>query len=564
MHLAFVGSGIRGKLLILPFLMLIGLAALQVFNLLVEEQILRKEIFPAFGNEILASEKNALKIAVDIEAAHLAEGLKNLKTTEEKIALIIAETDPVRFFEDGSGYFFTYDLTGVRINVPINKKDNGKNLIHLQDKKGNRIIEDIVKAAKSGGGFTEYYFEKEGKGIQPKLSYSKTIPGTDILIGAGVYIDNVKTETATLSAKVKVNRSGYLPYLISVFAVITLASFLACHLITRSVNRSISRIARGLSQGGEEVSTASHQIASASQALAEGASQQAASLEETSSSLEEMASMTKQNASNASHANMLVLEANKIVEKANGSMNQLKVSMDEISRASVETQKIIKTIDEIAFQTNLLALNAAIEAARAGESGAGFAVVADEVRGLAMRAAEAAKSTAGLIEGTVRRVKEGTDLVAQTDAEFREAASSVAKSGELVAEISAASQEQDQGIDQINRAVSQMDKVTQQTAANAEETASASEEMNSQATQMKSLLQELGALVGEKTERKPTKDTAPQVTSPKRQALPPRTKLKQYDRQSPAHATNGNGKGSGKPASPQLIIPFEDDTLNDF
>ena len=170
--------------------------------------------------------------------------------------------------------------------------------------------------------------------------------------------------------------------------------------------------------------------------------------------------------------------------------------MQEISKASEETSKIIKTIDEIAFQTNLLALNAAVEAARAGEAGAGFAVVADEVRNLAMRAADAAKNTAALIEGTVKKVSDGTALVKTTNDAFKEVAGSTAKVGELVGEIAAASTEQAQGIEQVNIAVTEMDKVTQQNAATAEESASASEELNAQAEEMKSFVADLAAMVG--------------------------------------------------------------------
>ena len=177
--------------------------------------------------------------------------------------------------------------------------------------------------------------------------------------------------------------------------------------ITRSITRPIHRIIEGLSRirGGVR---RRRQVSSSSQQLAEGTSQQAASIEETSSSLEEMSSMTKQNADNAGQANQLMVEVGKVIDKANDSMGRLTVSMQYITQASEETQKIVKTIDEIAFQTNLLALNAAVEAARAGEAGAGFAVVADEVRNLAMRAAEAAKNTANLIEGSVKRVKDGS------------------------------------------------------------------------------------------------------------------------------------------------------------
>ena len=243
------------------------------------------------------------------------------------------------------------------------------------------------------------------------------------------------------------------------------------------------------------MSAASSQVASASQSLAEGTTEQAASIEETSSSLEEMSSMTKQNADHSSQADHLMLETKNIVDKANASMGQLTTSMEEISRASEETSKIIKTIDEIAFQTNLLALNAAVEAARAGEAGAGFAVVADEVRNLAMRAGDAAKNTATLIEGTVKKVKEGANLVSGTNDAFKQVAAGSEKVAGLVAEIAMASKEQSQGIEEVNKAVTEMNKVTQQNASNAEESASASEEMNAQAEQMKVHVQGLVALV---------------------------------------------------------------------
>ena len=170
--------------------------------------------------------------------------------------------------------------------------------------------------------------------------------------------------------------------------------------------------------------------------------------------------------------------------------------MEKIYSDGEKTSKLLKNIDEIAFQTNLLALNAAVEAARAGESGAGFAVVADEVRNLAQRAASTAKNTEKLIGTTLENIKEGVKLVASSTEEFYQMGEDAKKVSELFAEISVASQEQAQGIGQINIAVNEMDKVVQQNAANAEESASASEEMNAQAEQMKEFVDDLVALVG--------------------------------------------------------------------
>ncbi|MEN6439930.1 MAG: methyl-accepting chemotaxis protein [Syntrophobacter sp.] len=265
---------------------------------------------------------------------------------------------------------------------------------------------------------------------------------------------------------------------------------------SRRISKPISNVVTGLSGAAERITASAAQVASAGRELAEGASEQASAIEETSSSLEEMSSMTRQNAGNANQANRLMSETREIVARANEAMTNLAGSMEEISKASEDTQKIVKSIDEIAFQTNLLALNAAVEAARAGQAGAGFAVVADEVRNLAMRAAEAAKNTAELIEGTVRKIRDGSEMVGRTNAEFSRVAQSTSKMGDLVSEIAAASNEQSQGMGQVNRAVGEMDKVVQRNASSAEETASASEEMNTQAGMMHGFVGELVALVG--------------------------------------------------------------------
>ncbi len=267
-------------------------------------------------------------------------------------------------------------------------------------------------------------------------------------------------------------------------------------LITISITRPLRRIIEGLGEGADQVAAASSQVASASQDLADGASQQASALEETSSAVEQMASTARQNAENAGQANTLMNDTMQVIDESLGAMRELSTSMEEVSRASEDTSKIIKTIDEIAFQTNLLALNAAVEAARAGEAGAGFAVVADEVRSLAMRAAEAARNTANLIEATVKKVKGSSEIVVKANQSFELVVAHSKRVGEIVAEITAASQEQSLGAEQVNRAVSEIDRVTQQNAAGAEESASASEEMNAQSAQMQVFVEQLIAMVG--------------------------------------------------------------------
>ena len=327
-------------------------------------------------------------------------------------------------------------------------------------------------------------------------------------------------------------------------------------LITRSITGPLNRMIGALASGANQVTSASGQVSSASHSLAEGASEQAAAIEETSASLEEMSSMTKQNAENATQVNNLMAEAKSIVDKAGASMKQMSDSMAAISSAGQEIGKIIKTIDEIAFQTNLLALNAAVEAARAGEAGAGFAVVSDEVRNLAQRAAEAARNTASLIEGTITRINQGNELVSTTDEAFIEVTTSSNKVAELIGEIAAASTEQAQGIDQINLAVSQMDQVTQKNAASAEESASASEELNAQSASMLDIVGELITLVGGSA----TSTRMQQVHQPQTK------KNAKADRQTPPRRKEipqTEVKSNARLMKSDDVIPMDND-INDF
>lgn len=309
-------------------------------------------------------------------------------------------------------------------------------------------------------------------------------------------IDEICGELGQVAVERLGNQTRSSVYLIFGFTFFALVLGIGYAVVSiHSIVGNLKGVIQGISEGTSNVSSAAAQVSASSQSLAEGASEQASTIEEASSSLEEMSSMTKQNADHASEADSLMRASKQMVESANTSMGDLMKSMERISEASDETAKIIKAIDEIAFQTNLLALNAAVEAARAGEAGAGFAVVADEVRNLAMKAGEAAKNTTGMIEKTIKRVKDGRELVDTTNETFKKMSESATTVSSLVADIAAASREQAQGIEQLNKAVADMDKVVQQNAAGAEESASASEEMNAQAEQMKAFVGDLVTMV---------------------------------------------------------------------
>lgn len=301
-------------------------------------------------------------------------------------------------------------------------------------------------------------------------------------------------DQAIAAADTVISRSTIIT--VAVFAA-GLSIFIAALLVVgRSVIRTVGGLGRDLNEAIIQVSSAASEVSTASQSLAEGASEQAASVEQTSASIKEVAAMTRQDADNAQQADTLMQETNTVIHEADESMQSLTVSMEEISAASAETQKIVKTIDEIAFQTNLLALNAAVEAARAGEAGAGFAVVADEVRSLAMRAAEAARNTSDLIAGTVQKISTGSALVDKASESFHLATLATARIGKLFTEIAASTGDQARSIDQVNAAISQIDSVTQRTAAAAEEAASASEQLSAQSGMMKNFVEELLILTG--------------------------------------------------------------------
>ncbi len=284
-------------------------------------------------------------------------------------------------------------------------------------------------------------------------------------------------------------------WLVISFAIISLLAGLLMVWVVRRTTKSLKEMAMRMATTATEVIQASRQISSLSEQLASGASEQAGSLEETSASSTEISSMTQQNAAYAQTATGLVVKVDEQVQQANQNLEQMLSSMREINDSSKKVAQIITVIEKIAFQTNLLALNAAVEAARAGEAGLGFAVVADEVRSLAQRCSEAARDTGALITAAVASCDDGSAKLSHVDKAIAAITESTVKVREVVASVSAASQEQARGISQISDGLSRMERVTQQTAASAEEGSAASKQMDAQAKALQEVVRELKAMV---------------------------------------------------------------------
>jgi methyl-accepting chemotaxis protein len=496
MKIDFHNVPVKQRLLLLPALTAIGLVALQWTNSHTSGAIAHDVVSPNLEQLMMDGHRNCLKTAVDAEVQSIARRIENLQTRPEKVAAIIAETDPIRFFDDNSGYFFTYDLSGTRINVPTNKSANGQNMIGLKDKLGNPFIQGLADQARQGGGFYTYYFDKPGMGVQPKLAYCKLIPGTDMFLGTGVYLDNVAREKTALADRIAAGQSRYSGYVVMVFLLILGGTLAIALLLSQTISTSIRNSVSQLLRASHQVAAASTELDSQSQTLVQGASEQAATIEEATALLETLSSTTRRNTESAGKTDTLAKAAEASADGGTTDMRQMAEAIQALNASSDDIAKIIRTIDEIAFQTNILALNAAVEAARAGESGMGFAVVADEVRNLAQRSANAARETTEKIEGVISRTARGVALSTKVSSAFDDIVGRVHAVVQLAHDMAVASGEQTTGIQQIHTAIAALNQVTQNTAANAEESAAAAEELNAQASAMKAAVSDLQLLVG--------------------------------------------------------------------
>lgn len=430
---------------------------------------------------------------------------------DEKINLIRAMVDPIRFEDDSSGYFFVYQNT-TNVAFPVKKESQGKDLGEVKDKNDVHIIQELEKQAKAGGGFVSYIWPKPGSGDTPKLSYAEMIPGLDMWVGTGVYIDNIDSTKATLDANMrKLTRTKAINMLVIaglIFLAIIVLNLIIVYGITsgfkqlignfrdvaegegdltKRINirsgdelgelgklfnsfleklqgmiRQIAESSSSVGTSSTELAAISHDLLANSEDTSQRANNVAASSEEMTANLNNVAAAMEQSSTNtnmvASAAEEMTATINEIAENAErarsvsadavGQAHSASEKMTELGMAADKIGKVTETITEISEQTNLLALNATIEAARAGEAGKGFAVVANEIKELARQTAAATLNIKALIDDV-----QGTSKT--TREEISQISSVIGGVNEIVATIATAVEEQTAATREIANNISQ-------------------------------------------------------------------------------------------------------------
>jgi methyl-accepting chemotaxis protein len=428
--------------------------------------------------------------------------------------------DSIRNMRYGDeGYFVVLDSKPTILMHPIQSAAIGKYVGDVKDRNDVYFYRDIVSAIKRDGkGFVAFEFPKPGATeASPKVIYAAAYQPWDWIVTTGLYVDDIDAafrSSLYRSLAILVVLAGALSSIVVLLNrgilrslggepsyAAEIANQIADNDLTAAVNTapddkssllfSIKRMQTQLAQtigtikvSAHSIATATHQIAAGNQDLSQRTEQQAASLQQTAASMEQLTSTVTQNADNARQANQLASQAVAVAEQGGMAVSRVVETMKGINESSDKIADIVGIIEGIAFQTNILALNAAVEAARAGEQGRGFAVVASEVRSLAQRSSTASKEIKELINDSVERVQAGAGYVREAGAKMGEITHEIRRVTDIMAEITAASEEQTKGIGQVNQAVSQMDETTQQNAALVEQAAAAASSLESQASDL--------------------------------------------------------------------------------
>ena len=433
------------------------------------------------------------------QTAILDNDISNLKTWREEITKTAAEADLARknisdLVLAGEGVSLLKEIDAVRETYRklretlLERRYAGENVTEQLERDLKPMADAYI------GGITRMeerqsmLYEQTRHEAEQKAAQGRVIliAGAIIALLLGMVLSYLLTRSITVPLQLAAKRAGQIAEGDLTQPIESQGRDEAARLLQalKHMQDNLSQLVSGVRSNAESVAIASAEISQGNNNLSSRTEQQASALEETAASMEELGSTVRQNADNARQANHLAMSASSVAVQGGQVVSEVVDTMKGINDSSRKIADIIGVIDGIAFQTNILALNAAVEAARAGEQGRGFAVVAGEVRSLAQRSAEAAKEIKSLINASVQRVEQGTQLVDKAGATMTEVVTAIRRVTDIMGEISAASSEQSAGVSQVGEAITQMDHATQQNAALVEESAAAADSLKTQAAQL--------------------------------------------------------------------------------
>jgi methyl-accepting chemotaxis protein len=490
-----LGVGFGLVLNLLAVLVVVGLTRVgsidAATSTMIDKDWVKAEAANAISSASRANARRTMELLLVQDKASRAHILDRIEANRNTVNEALARLDQLVYLPEGKSLLATIkeqraayvaSFTQVAKLVDEGKHDEAKGFLMQQTLPALDTLQQSIDALVS---LQKKIVETSGAGIRKSVEFSQmtmiVVGVIALLAGIGFAVVLTRSITRPLHRAVQIAQTVASGDLTSRIEVTTKDETGRLLQALKEMNDSLLRIVGQVRAGTETIATASSQIAAGNLDLSSRTEEQASSLEETAASMEELTSTVKQNADNAHQANSLAASASDVASRGGAVVGEVVQTMESINASSKKIVDIIGVIDGIAFQTNILALNAAVEAARAGKQGRGFAVVAAEVRALAQRSASAAREIKELIGHSVENVEAGSRLVNHAGSTMAEIVESVKRLTDIMGEITAASQEQTSGIEQINEAISQMDEVTQQNASLVEEAAAASESLQQQA-----------------------------------------------------------------------------------